>query len=156
MNKEKAQKAWEFLKSNRLATIATVSEENTPHTSLIYYITGENFHIYMVIAKDSRKFKNISQNNKVALVVRHDMEPLVVQLNGVAKIVEDENEKHQLSNQYLEIANSNTKTPNWPPVMKLSTNEGYVFMEITVTNFKFSDFSGTDSFVTEGTPQDWV
>lgn len=157
MDNEKAQKAWEFLKENRLAALATVSsEENAPQASLIYYITDESFHIYIVIAKESRKFKNISQNNKVALVVGQEMKPLELQLNGVAKVVEDEDKKHQLSSQYLEIANSNTKTPNWPPVINLSTNDGYIFMEITATNFKFSDFSGIDSFISEGTSKDWI
>lgn len=138
-----------------MATLATISEENTPQASLIYYITDENFRIYIVAAEDSRKFKNISKNNKVALVVGQEMEPLVLQLEGVAEIVEDGDKKHQLSGQYLEIANSNTQTPNWPPVMKLSVNEGYIFLEIIVNYFKFSDFSGTDSFITEGTPKDW-
>lgn len=156
-DKAKAREAWKFLASNRLASIATLSvEDNAPQASLIYYMIGENFHIYIVTAKDSRKFKNISKNNKIALVVGQEMEPLVLQIDGVAEVVEDEDKKHQLSSQYLEMANSNTKTPNWPPVMKLSTTGGYVFMEITVTKFKFSDFSGLDNFITEGTSKDWI
>ena len=156
MDKEKALKAWEFLKNNRLASLATISsEENAPQASLIYYIASENFHIYIVTAKDSRKFKNITKNNKVALVVGQEMDPLVLQLEGTTEIVEDESKIHDLSSRYLEIANSNTKTPNWPPVMRLSVSEGYVFVKITVTHFKFSDFTGLDSFIIEGTPKDW-
>ncbi len=148
-------KAWKFLTSNRLAAIATVNSENAPEASFVYYLTDDNFHLYIVTAKDSRKIKNISQNNKVALVVGQEMEPIVMQVEGTIKLVEDEDKKHELSHRYLETANINTRTPNWPPVMKLAIDNGYVFGEITITYFKFSDFTDLESTVIEGTPQDW-
>jgi len=159
MNPDKVSslKAWQFLKSNRLAALATISsQENTPQASLIYYLTDENFHIYIVTSKESRKFKNITKNNKVALVVGQEMDPVVIQLEGTVEMVEDKSKIHELSSRYLEVANKNTKTLNWPPVMKLSVGDGYVIVEVTITHFKFSDFTGLDSFIIEGTPQDWV
>lgn len=156
MDKENAQKAWEFLKKNRLATLATISiENNAPQAAFVYFLTDEDFHIYIVTAKDSRKFSNISKNNKVALVIGQEMEPLVLQIEGTAKIEADKSKIHHLSSKYLGVANVNTTTPNWPPVMKLAVDQGYEFIKVTITHFKFSDFVGLDSFIVEGTPENW-
>ena len=86
MDKEKALKVWEFLENNHLAVLATVSEENTPQASLVYYVTEEDFHLYIVTAKDSRKFKNISKNNKVSLVIGQEKTAQVLQIEGEAKV----------------------------------------------------------------------
>lgn len=156
MDKENSLKAWGFLKKNRLAAIATISSENNaPQAAFVYYLTDEDFHIYIITAKDSRKFSNISKNNKVALVIGQEMEPLVLQIEGDAAIEKDKGKIHHLSSKYLEAANVNTTTPNWPPVMKLAVDQGYEFIKITITHFKFSDFVGLDSFIAEGTPENW-
>src|SRR3989344_8620180 len=156
MDKEKALKVWEFLENNHLAVLATVSEENAPQASLIYYVTEEDFHLYIVTGKDSRKYINISKNNKVSLVIGQEKTAQVLQIEGEAKVVEDSSKKTFISGKYLEIANeSNPKSLNWPPVLKLSSTEGFVFIEIGIISFKFSDFSGRQSLIIEGTAQDW-
>lgn len=152
MDREMKLKAWHFLQDNRLAALATISaNENVPQASLVYYYTNENLQIYISTAKNSRKLANITKNNKVALVVGQEMEPIVLQLEGVAEIIEDVEKINELTKCYLEVANTNAKVANWPPVMRLSVSQGYVFVQITVTYFKYSDFSGTDSSIIEGT-----
>src|SRR3989344_6599451 len=99
-------KAWQFLKNNRLASLATISlEDGSPQASLIYYIIDKNFHIYLVTAKESRKIRNILKNNKVALVIGQELESLVLQIEGKARFVEDLDKRRDLANRYLEIAN---------------------------------------------------
>lgn len=158
LNKESSFKAWGFLKNNNLATIATISaESNSPQASLVYYVTDDNFHICIVTSTESRKIKNIFKNNKVALVIGQEVKPLVLQIEGEASIVDDQDKKRLVVNSYLDIANmSNPESANFPPVMKIPSESGFIVVEITITHFKFSDFSGTEGLIVEGIPQDWI
>jgi nitroimidazol reductase NimA-like FMN-containing flavoprotein (pyridoxamine 5'-phosphate oxidase superfamily) len=59
----------EIIRTNNLAVLATCAE-NQPHCSLMAYISLEEQElIYMLTQKDSRKFRNISANPKVSLMV---------------------------------------------------------------------------------------
>ncbi|OGE33097.1 hypothetical protein A3C59_02880 [Candidatus Daviesbacteria bacterium RIFCSPHIGHO2_02_FULL_36_13] len=146
-----SKRSLEFLKNNRLATIATMSLEGNPQASLIYYVTDDNFHIYMVTSTESRKIKNIFRKNKVALVIGQEVEPIVLQIEGEAKIVDDQDKKKEIANRYLKLANeSNPKSINWPPIRKIPSESGFIIVEIMITWFKFSDFSKTESLIIEG------
>lgn len=157
-NKTNSFKAWEFLKNNKLATIATISVENNgPQASLVYYVNNDNFHIFMVTSTESRKVKNIFKNNKVALVIGQEIKPLVLQIEGEASIVDDQDKKREIVSRYLDIANeSNPESINFPPIMKIPSDSGFIVVEITITHFKFSDFSAREGLIVEGTPQDWI
>ncbi len=156
-DKTKLLKAWEFLKNNRLATIATISSEsNNPQASFVYYVTDDNFHVYIVTSTESRKIRNIFKNNKVALVIGQEVKPLVLQIEGEAKMVDDQDKKREIANLYLEITNkSNPESINLPPILKIPSDSGFMIVEITITWFKFSDFSNKESLIVKGTPQDW-
>lgn len=157
-NKTRSLSAWEFLKKNRLATIATISSKSgNPQASLVYYVADDNFHLYIVTSTESRKIRNIFKNNKVALVIGQEVKPLVLQIEGEAKIVDDQDKKREITNRYLELANeSNPSSINFPPVMKIPSESGFIIIEITITYFKFSDFSAREGLIVEGTPQDWI
>lgn len=150
-------RAWEFLKNSRLATISTISKDvNRPEASLIYYVTDDDFHVYMITSTESRKIKNILKNNKVALVIGQETEPVVLQIEGEAKMVDELDKKREISNRYLELANeANPKSFNWPPVMKIPSESGFIIVKITISWFKFSDFTGPGSVIIEGNPNDW-
>ena len=59
----------EILCANDLAVLATCAE-NQPHCSLMAYVPNEDCRtIYMLTQRDSRKFRNISANPRVSLMV---------------------------------------------------------------------------------------
>ncbi len=59
----------EIIRTNNLAVLATCAE-NQPHCSLMAYASLDDFRlIYMMTQKDSRKFRNISANPRVSLMV---------------------------------------------------------------------------------------
>lgn len=148
---KKALKAWECLVNNKLAVLSTISSEsNSPQSSAIYYVNDENFHLFMITPKDSKKAKNILKNNKVSLVVVEEKNSVELQIEGVVEMVEDPERKSYLADRYL-----NTAGINWPPVTKLHSKEGYEFLEITINWFKYSDFSEDTASIVEGTPKDW-
>jgi nitroimidazol reductase NimA-like FMN-containing flavoprotein (pyridoxamine 5'-phosphate oxidase superfamily) len=58
-----------FLKENDLCVLATCSA-NIPHCSLMAYVTDETgSSIYLVTLRDTRKYRNLSENPRVSLLV---------------------------------------------------------------------------------------
>ena len=153
--RDKKLKAFEFLCDNRLGVISTISYKNqTPQGSLIYYVVDEKF-IYFITPRQSRKLANINQSNSIALTVFTENPPMELQLEGTVEAVEEPDKKSYISKLYLENANQNQDTKNWPPVLKLPNDEGYIFAMVTINWFKFSDFSEQEGKIVEGTPEDW-
>jgi pyridoxamine 5'-phosphate oxidase family protein len=89
-----SKKEVEYLKSQRLARISTVSPEDLqPDVSPVGFdFDGEYFYVSGITLSKTRKYKNVLKNNKVALVI-DDLEtvnpwaPRAVRIYGTADIV---------------------------------------------------------------------
>lgn len=89
-----SKKEVEYLKSQRLARISTVSPEDLqPDVSPVGFdFDGEYFYVSGIHLSKTRKYKNVLKNNKVALVI-DDLEtvnpwaPRAVRIYGTADIV---------------------------------------------------------------------
>jgi pyridoxamine 5'-phosphate oxidase family protein len=89
-----SEKEVEYLKSQRLARISTVSPEDLqPDVSPVGFdFDGEYFYVSGIHLPKTRKYKNVLKNNKVALVI-DDLEtvnpwaPRAVRIYGTADIV---------------------------------------------------------------------
>lgn len=57
----------EFLRSCKIARLATISPDGSPHVIPLWYLYIEN-RIYMATDKDSKKVRNIQRNPKVAVL----------------------------------------------------------------------------------------
>lgn len=148
-------KAFEFLCKNKIGILSTVSGNNTPDSALIYYLVlGKD--IYLISRANTAKIQNILQNAKVSLVVFTETPPLELQIQGSAHVITEPGQKSQISSLYLETTNKNGGVENWPPVMKLLNAGNFEFIKISIEKFKFSDFSGQDAVVVEGTVSDWL
>lgn len=153
--KEIAQQAREFLKENRLCAFATISaERNVPQVAYMYYIADDVYRIVLSTEKHSKKLANIAVNKQVALVIGQEVEPITLQLEGIAEVITDIQEKEKLIERYAEIANTN-RSNNLPPLLHLSTDSGTEFISVTVTAFKYADFSKAQKIMYAGTPAEW-
>jgi pyridoxamine 5'-phosphate oxidase family protein len=89
-----SKKEVEYLKSQRLARISTVSPEDLqPDVSPVGFdFDGEYFYVSGIHLSKTRKYKNVLKNNKVALVI-DDLQtvnpwaPRAVRIYGTANIV---------------------------------------------------------------------
>jgi pyridoxamine 5'-phosphate oxidase family protein len=89
-----SEKEVEYLKSQRLARISTVSSEDLqPDVSPVGFdFDDEYFYIGGINLSKTRKYKNVLKNNKVALVI-DDLEtvnpwaPRAIRIYGTADIV---------------------------------------------------------------------
>ncbi len=149
-------KAFEFLCGNRLGVISTISSlDYTPQGSLVYYVVdGKN--IYFITTQQSRKIHNLTSRNSISFTLFSEIPPLELQIEGDTQFVTDQDKKTHISKIYLENANKNPDTINWPPILKLPNDEGFHFVKITISKFKFSDFTKSERSIIEGTPKDWV
>lgn len=148
-------KAFEFLCDNRLAVLSTVSLENKPESALVYYVV-DGKTVYFISSRISRKLRNLLTNDRISLVVFKEFPPLEIQVEGTAETINDSKLKSYIAKLYLEKANKNPQTINWPPVLKLPNLDGFAFSKILIDWFKFSDFSNPEAQIVEGTTEDWM
>lgn len=148
-------KAYEFLSRSRYGVLSTISfQDNTPQGAVVYYVVEER-GIYFITAVQSRKYSNLTKNNKVSLTVFSEIPPLELQIGGTAESVIDPDKKSYITKIYMDSANKNPLTQNWPPILKVPHEKGFEFFKISVDWFKFSDFSERVGNFVEGTGQDW-
>lgn len=148
-------KAFEFLCDNKVGVLTTISAYNLPESAVIYYIV-QGKDIYIISRENTAKIQNILRNNKVSLVMFKEIPPVELQIQGTAGVINEAGQKASISSLYLETASKNGGVENWPPVMKLLNAGSFEFIKISIDRFKFSDFSGQDAVIAEGTVADWM
>ena len=90
---EFSEKELHFLKEQRLGRLATVSSSMQPHVVPVAFdFDGSYFYFGGWKLKDSLKFRNILQNNKIALVVDdlvsvNPWTPRGIEIKGIAEIL---------------------------------------------------------------------
>lgn len=77
------QDVFDFIKTNGLAVVATTDSHGSPQAAVVEYGELEDFTIIIDTLKSSRKYKNIQQNDKVAIVIGWDND-ITVQIDAVA------------------------------------------------------------------------
>ena len=104
------QKMKDLVKRKDTCVLATVTENN-PHCSLMAYITDNDCReIYMVTNRQTTKFRNLTANASVSLLIdtreehtgpdRHNTQALTV--SGVYHEIMDENKKARVRKNLLE------------------------------------------------------
>jgi general stress protein 26 len=87
-------KARELIATNKNAVLSTVTENGRPQSAVITYLFVSPEEFYIVMGKESAKYKNLLKNNNVALVIYEAGElPGTVQIEGKVSIVKDVDEE---------------------------------------------------------------
>ena len=63
------KEALDFLKSHKTAVIATVSSGGEPRAATVYYTVDDDFCLYFMTGRETRKFKNLQQTGRISFVV---------------------------------------------------------------------------------------
>jgi PPOX class probable F420-dependent enzyme len=102
-----SQKEAEFINMQRVARFSTISDEGFPHTvPLCYVFDGEK--IFVSVHPKSKRYRNLSKNNKVSLVIdeySEDWSKLKgVMVQGVARILKSDKASSDLMlNKYPQL-----------------------------------------------------
>ncbi len=83
------EEVFQFMKSERLAVLATVSEDQEPEAALMVFAVTPGLEIIFDTVKSSRKYPNLKKNPRVAWVIGCSTE-ITVQYEGVAEELEGE------------------------------------------------------------------
>jgi uncharacterized pyridoxamine 5'-phosphate oxidase family protein len=92
---------YDFITQNRLAVLATVSENNNPEAALVGFAITPDLEIIFDTVKTSRKYLNLLKNPAISFVIGLDNEQ-TVQYEGNAKIPAD-NELDNLLCYYFKV-----------------------------------------------------
>lgn len=140
MNNLKSE-ALSFLMSQKGGVISTVGE-NGPESAFVFYDADEDFSIYFATSINSRKYKNIKNNNKVAFVVYTIEPPKTIQIEGeIVEVSDKEVLKNSLAN-YVDVASYGMKDN--APVTKIDSVDNFVMYKIKPNFIKWSDYTGSD------------
>ena len=98
-----------LLQAQRLAVLSSVTQDGRPYASLVAFVAEPDLkQILFATSRNTRKFANISANNRVALLVNSSAnresdfhEAAAVTITGEAKIAEGP-ERERLVSAYLD------------------------------------------------------
>lgn len=133
-----------FIESKHLLVLCNNTSEEFPNGSLLFYYpevdTDKNtLDFYIMTSKDSGKYKDLTQNPKVAYVIGTEMEPVTYQGRAMATEIENEGERAMRLEKLLSIAEKNSTF--WPPIMMISKNMPSIF-KLSALNVKGYDARG--------------
>jgi general stress protein 26 len=119
---ELQQKILEFLKTHKDCVISTVSPENTPEAATVGFSENDDLTLTIGTSRDSRKFANIANNPRVAVVVGFSGN-ITVQYEGVARELADPELSARLAAHFIKVPEAQkyndpsqtylTITPTW-------------------------------------------
>lgn len=89
MENDKKDAALEFLRSNELGVLATISSDGKPHARTVYYSADDDFSIHFLTYSNTRKAADLRKNPNAAFVITDPDAPSTMQIEGM---VTDETE----------------------------------------------------------------
>ncbi len=99
-----------FLKRNEVCRLATVSRDAMPHVVPVCYLFHEG-HFYIVTDYETKKYKNVLENPKVALVVDVYKPHKAVTIESKAEILERGEEFKRISELFYKKSASSNQPP---------------------------------------------
>lgn len=124
-----------------MATIATVNAQGSPESALIAFAELPDFGIIFETFVDTRKFNNLKQNNKVAVVVGWDTQNHVtLQYEGKAEPIPD-GEVEKYRKIFLQKDTACTEKFLLDPRVRLYT--------VTPTWLRYSDYTADNPAIIE-------
>ena len=95
-------------REQKICVLATVAGKK-PYCSLMAYVTGKNCtEMYMVTHKNTTKYKNLSENSSVSLLIdtrkispRNEAKALTVE--GVCTVIENEQKRKKVHAKLLKV-----------------------------------------------------
>lgn len=136
-----------FLRKHDSAVVSTVSLKGDLESATVFFTVADDLKVYFMSKKETRKAKNILENNKISLVVTDKEGFTTVQMNGTAQKVHDPKVATEMINQLVETM-AEIKGRWLSPLLKLTAGFASLF-EITPTWVKYSDFGGVIARVEE-------
>lgn len=140
MNKVTTKKdLYSFIHSKIHAVISTCDTSNQPEAALIGFGETENLEIIFGTYTTTRKYKNILENNKVALVIGWDDDSCTVQYEGIASEI-----NREVWDRYVNMYHEKV-----PRAKKFRDFPDQTYFKVKPMWIRFSDLSSDEEYVVE-------
>lgn len=133
-----------FAAAHELGVLSTLDRRSNLCGAAVYYVLIEPF-IYLITRSDSQKAHNIMAHNNVAFTIYDEPKLQMLQIQGMAEVETNEDNKKQVFNAILKPRYYEDGM-RMPPVSQLSGGS-FVVLKITPTNTKFTDFMKLGDYV---------
>lgn len=136
MDEAGRKKILDFLKSQKLAVIATSGpERRSPESALIAFTEDENLCLYFQTGRHTRKAANLKVNPHVSLVFGLSLDDMItVQYEGAAKQLVTKEELEECKQRFVAKDSPTTK--------EYFNHPTAIFFKITPTWIGCSDYRG--------------
>jgi len=124
---------YQFMKSERLAVLATAKEDGRPEAALMGFAVTPQLEIIFDTVKSSRKYPNLNKNPRVALVIGCTTE-ITVQYEGIAQELQSEEELAKYKKTYFEAFPDGPARQSWP---------GITYFVVRPTWVRYCDYDPT-------------
>ena len=141
---EDRQRILEFLRAHPIAVLATVDATGKPHAGPIYIGVDDKLIITFTTKRETQKYKNLSRDPSIMLVIYEAASQTAVQVSGTAKEVADPDAQQAIYHSTLQ-ATRQTGSDEVPPIAKISAGS-YVGFTIDIDNIWMSDYGWGSSF----------
>jgi general stress protein 26 len=128
-----------FIKTRKHAVISTCGRNQHPEAALIGFGETDAYQLFFGTYSSSRKYKNLQENDKVALVIGWEEDYITVQYEGTAtEVFGQELEK------YLELYHKKV-----PSAAKYRNHPQQTYFKVTPTWIRYSDLSSDEEKIFE-------
>src|SRR5689334_8686796 len=101
-DQHKMHKVLEFMQTQKLAALATVTVEFLPESAIIGILPGDNLELFFATSRTSRKYQNLQKNPKVALAIGWE-KGKTIQYEGFVQEINDLQQINELEAKLAEI-----------------------------------------------------
>lgn len=136
------ERIYDFLIGNPTGVLATITAENKPHATTIYFFTDEALQIYFMTKSLTLKSKNLRQNPSAAIVSFDEISQTSVQITGSATEVTEPDLRRRVLMKLDELPLM-TVYASSAPITKLDAGD-YVVYALSPTVIRMAIFSRPD------------
>ena len=130
--------AYNFLSTQMIAHVATVSTSNLPHIASVYYMADQALNIYFVTQMNTLKFQNLKYNPIISIEVTDEQSLRTIQARGKAAVCTDQKESISVINQISQIVRYNVL---WtPPTIMHNFNSSATVIKFKPEWLRLADF----------------
>lgn len=130
--------AKKFLQEHELGVISTANRTGDIHGAVVNYLFDENDFFFILTKSETSKAHNMLGNHKVALTIYDANDLKTIQLQGIADIETNLDQKFRVFREITKPRNYNGDVLI-PPVTQLAEG-GFITFRITPTEFHFRSF----------------
>lgn len=106
---------YNFISNRRYAVVSTVSSKGVPEAALVGFAVSPDLRLIFDTVSTSRKYKNLTQNGAIALVIGWDAEQ-TVQYEGRVRIPEGEEFDNMLGLYFDVFPDAKERKQEWKDI----------------------------------------